>query len=66
MKVARRILREIDALELEFRVTFLLRLFGLKGQEIANIVGSPESTINTRVFKARDKLKQRLGTTDIE
>ncbi len=55
------VFREIDALGVEYRVTFLLHLFGLKHEDIADIVGCNIGTVPTRVFKARARLAESLG-----
>lgn len=60
--LAERLERALETLSLEHRVTFVLReIEGCDVQEVAEILGIPESTVRTRVFNARRKLKDSLA-----
>lgn len=55
--------RAIDALPDEFRLTFVLRAVEqLSGAETADVLGIPEQTVKTRLFRARERLQQQLAT----
>lgn len=58
----RRDLREaILALEAAYREPLLLQVIGgFSGEEIAGILGMERATVNTRLFRARAKLKARF------
>jgi RNA polymerase sigma-70 factor, ECF subfamily len=51
----------IDALPDEFRAVFMLRAVEeMSGAETAEILGIPEETVKTRLFRARSRLQQTL------
>lgn len=53
--------RAIDALPDEFRLTFVLRAVELmSGAETAEVLGIPEQTVKTRLFRARERLRRDL------
>lgn len=53
--------RAIDALPVEFRVAFVLRTVErLSGAETAAVLGIPEQTVKTRLFRARERLRREL------
>ncbi|HKU40495.1 MAG TPA: RNA polymerase sigma factor [Polyangiales bacterium] len=57
--------RAIDALPEDFRLTFVLRAVEqLSSAETADVLGIPEQTVNTRLFRARARLHQLLATVD--
>jgi RNA polymerase sigma-70 factor, ECF subfamily len=61
-EIAASIARAASELPDDQRVAFVLGEFhGLSITEIANIVEVPEATVRTRLFRARAKLKDRLG-----
>ncbi|HEX6274577.1 MAG TPA: sigma-70 family RNA polymerase sigma factor [Polyangiaceae bacterium] len=54
--------RALDALPFEHRVTFVLReIEGYSSREVALSLKIPESTVRTRVFHAKEKLRALLG-----
>ncbi len=54
----------IDALPDEFRAVFVLRAVEeMSGAETAEILGIPEETVKTRLFRARGRLQQTLLAT---
>ena len=55
--------RAIDALPDEFRLAFVLRTVEhLSGAETAEVLGIPEQTVKTRLFRARERLRRDLLT----
>lgn len=53
--------RAIDALPEEFRLTFVLRAVEqMSGAEAADVLGIPEQTVKTRLFRARERLRSDL------
>jgi RNA polymerase sigma-70 factor (ECF subfamily) len=53
--------RAIDALPDEFRLTFVLRAVEqMSGAETADVLGIPEQTVKSRLFRARERLQQEL------
>lgn len=53
----------IDALPDEFRLAFVLRTVEhLSGAETAELLGIPEQTVKTRLFRARERLRRELLT----
>lgn len=51
----------IDTLEEEFRTVYVLRVRqGLSSEEVAARLGIPRSTVGTRMYRARSKLKALL------
>ena len=58
--------RAIDALPEDFRLVFVLReVEQMSGAEAADVLGVPEQTIKTRLFGARQRLRETvLGTID--
>lgn len=53
----------LDALPAEFRLVVLLAdLEGLSYKEIAEVVGCPEGTVMSRLFRGRQRLQKRLAT----
>jgi RNA polymerase sigma-70 factor (ECF subfamily) len=54
--------RALDALPFDHRVTFVLReIEGYSAREVALSLRIPETTVRTRVFHARQKLRVLLG-----
>lgn len=54
----------IDALPEEFRLVFVLRsVEQLSGAEVAEVLGVPEQTVKTRLFRARERIRAELETT---
>ena len=61
-ELGRAIARAAGELPDEQRAVFVLsELHGLSQAEIARAVGAPESTVKTRLFRAREKLREHLG-----
>lgn len=53
--------RAIDSLPDEFRITFVLRAVEqMNGSEVADVLGIPEQTVKTRLFRARVRLRSDL------
>lgn len=53
--------RQIDKLEAEYREPLLLQVIGgFSGEEIANILELNKNTVMTRLFRARNQLKDAL------
>jgi RNA polymerase sigma-70 factor (ECF subfamily) len=53
--------RQIDKLEPEYREPILLQVIGgFSGEEIANILDLNKNTVMTRLFRARNQLKEVL------
>lgn len=53
--------RSIESLPDKYRDVLLLQIIGgYSGQEIADILEIPRATVNTRLFRARDKLRSTL------
>src|SRR6476620_7817468 len=53
--------RAIDALPEDFRLVFVLRdVEQLSGAEAADVLGVPEQTIKTRLFRARQRLRESV------
>ncbi len=60
-QIARAIARAAAELPDDQRAVFVLTEFhGLSSAEIASVLGTPEATIKTRLFRARSKLKSAL------
>jgi RNA polymerase sigma-70 factor (ECF subfamily) len=60
-ELARAIARAADELPDDQRAAFVLSEFhGLSHAEIGEVLSAPEATIKTRLFRAREKLKQAL------
>lgn len=58
--------RAIDALPEEFRVVFMLRAVEeMSGVDTAEVLGIPEDTVKTRLFRARARLRD-LVRADLE
>jgi len=58
--------RALDTLAIEQRVTFVLvEIEGYSGTEVAELLGVPESTVRTRMFHARRKLRTHLSAEGI-
>jgi RNA polymerase sigma-70 factor (ECF subfamily) len=57
----------IDALPEDFRLVFVLReVEQMSGAEAAEVLGIPEQTIKTRLFRARQRLQESvLGAIDV-
>ncbi len=54
--------RQISRLEVEYREPLVLQvLFGYSGEEIAQMLDLNKNTVMTRLFRARNKLKEALG-----
>jgi RNA polymerase sigma-70 factor (ECF subfamily) len=52
----------IDALPPKYKVVVVLRhLQDLSYDEIARVLGIPQGTVKTRLFRAREILRRRLG-----
>lgn len=61
-EVRRAIERRIDALPLNFRTVFMLReVEGLSVQEAAACLSIPETTVRTRLFRARALMREALA-----
>jgi len=53
--------RAIDALPDDFRLAFVLRAVEqMSGAETADVLGIPEQTVKTRLFRARERLQHAL------
>jgi len=53
----------IDALPESFRLVFVLRsVEQLSGAEVAEVLGIPEQTVKTRLFRARERLQAQLSS----
>jgi RNA polymerase sigma-70 factor, ECF subfamily len=53
--------RAIDALPDDFRLAFVLRAVEqMSGAETADVLGIPEQTVKTRLFRARERLQREL------
>jgi len=53
--------RSIESLSAKYRDVLLLQIIGgYSGQEIADILEIPRATVNTRLFRAREKLRSTL------
>jgi RNA polymerase sigma-70 factor (ECF subfamily) len=53
----------INKLQHDLKVTLLLHYFDhLSYREIADVVGCSERGVETRLYRARNKLKSELGT----
>lgn len=60
-EVAEKVQICIDSLEPEFKEVIVLRdIQGLTYGEIADVLTVPEGTVKSRLFRARDSLKERL------
>lgn len=58
--------RKIATLEAEYREPLLLQVIGgFSGEEIANILGLNRNTVLTRLFRARNQLKDALERSDL-
>jgi len=54
----------IDGLPEDFRLVFVLRAVEqLSGAEVAEVLGIPEQTVKTRLFRARERLQSQLQAT---
>lgn len=63
-QLGRRLSDAAHELPADQREAFLLyEVHGLSHEEIARVVGAPLATIKTRCFRAREKLREALGTT---
>lgn len=61
-KLASALTRALDTLPLDQRVAFVLtEVEERSSREVAEIVGAPESTVRTRVFHAKRKLREVLA-----
>jgi RNA polymerase sigma-70 factor (ECF subfamily) len=61
-ELARQLLEAMDALSTAHREAFVLcELESLSAGEAARVLGVPEGTVRTRLFYAREKLRERLG-----
>jgi RNA polymerase sigma-70 factor (ECF subfamily) len=66
MHVSRALTCALDALPLDQRVAIILcEVEGRSSAEAAEIVGTPEATIRTRVFHAKRKLRELLAALDV-
>ncbi|MDX1512632.1 MAG: sigma-70 family RNA polymerase sigma factor [Gammaproteobacteria bacterium] len=64
-----RVRRAIGELPLLYREPLVLQVLGgYSGEEIADILGIPRATVNTRLFRARQKLRSifERGVSDID
>jgi RNA polymerase sigma-70 factor, ECF subfamily len=60
-ELARALTRALDDLPIEQRVAFVLcEVEGRTSAEVAGIVDAPEATVRTRLFHARQKLRETL------
>ena len=58
--------RQIGKLEMEYREPLLLQLIGgFSGDEIANLLELNRNTVMTRLFRARNQLKDALDAPDV-
>lgn len=58
--------RQIDKLEAEYREPLLLQVIGgFSGEEIASILELNKNTVMTRLFRARNQLKDALENTNL-
>ncbi len=61
-QLARALLRALDGLPMEQRAAVVLcEVEGYTSAEAARIVGVPEGTVRTRLFHAKQKLRESLG-----
>ncbi|WP_341501570.1 sigma-70 family RNA polymerase sigma factor [Gallaecimonas sp. GXIMD4217] len=59
--------RQISRLEAEYREPLVLQvLFGYSGEEIAQMLDLNKNTVMTRLFRARNKLKEALNEPQAE
>jgi RNA polymerase sigma-70 factor (ECF subfamily) len=63
--VAREVFAAIAALPEDFRVTLVaVDIVGLSYREAARALGTPEATITSRLYRARERVARALGTED--
>ena len=61
------ITRAIDALPEDYRLAVVLSdVQGLRYAEIANILGIPEGTVKSRLFRGRRVLQKKLAGSAVE
>jgi RNA polymerase sigma-70 factor (ECF subfamily) len=66
MHLAHALTRALDSLPLDQRVAIILcEVEGRSSAEAAQIVGTPEPTIRTRIFHAKRKLRDLLAVEDV-
>ncbi len=57
--------KAIAELPLKYREILMLQVIGgYSGREIAELVGLPRATVNTRLFRARQQLRKALGVEE--
>jgi RNA polymerase sigma-70 factor (ECF subfamily) len=65
-RLAHALTRALDSLPLDQRVAIILcEVEGRSSAEAAQIVGTPESTIRTRIFHAKRKLRELLAVEEV-
>ena len=61
-EIRRALERHVDALPSRFRTVFVMRdIEDMSGPDVADLLGLPEATVRTRLFRARALLRAALA-----